>query len=310
VNVDPPIQNFSTRNLSKGARFDCWMHILQDSLWQVTDWRDVPDDFNVDLKTARFGGLTTIAERMTAHHSLRTKSDVERSSERSCHIFLGLKQPWAFTHMGRHERLEQGDVVIMGEGTHETHVPTGFEGIIIKCPESWMKTWLPEPSAIAGRAIRRDTAWGAVLSPMLSQLTPEFVVNAPLPKPVLVDQLGAVLALVAGTDKDRGMRDTLDRVRKCIRERCSDQGLTANDVASALNIPTRALHQALRTGQTAFGTELVRARAEVAVHLLSTTKDRRTLNEIAQKAGFSNMSHFSRVVRLHTGVSPLAILRP
>jgi AraC family transcriptional activator of tynA and feaB len=307
VNAEPAIQHFSTRGLPKGTRFDCWMNVMKDSLWQVTDWREVPADFNVELRGARLGALATMVEDMTAHHSLRTTADVARSAERSYHLFVSLRQAWAFTHMGRHERLEPGDVVMMGEGTHETHVPTGFSGVIVKCPEAWMQTWLPEPGAMAGRTIARDSGWGRVLSPLLSQLTPEFVTGSPLPHAVLVDQLGATLALMAGDADARAQPALLARALDCIRQRCAEPALSAADVAATLDVPARVLHKALAAGRTTFGSALLQARVERAVPLLgASASSGHTVADIARQAGFASASHFARVVRQRTGRPPQA----
>lgn len=310
MNTEPAIAHFSTQGISKGMRFDYWMNVLKDSLWQVTDWRNVPADFNVELRGAKLGALSTMVEDMTAHHSLRTKADVDRSAERNFHLFVSLRQAWAFTHMGRHERLERGDVVMMGEGTHETHVPTGFHGVIVKCPESWVQSWLPDPGAIAGRAIRRDSGWGRVLSPMLSQFTPEFVATSPLPQRVLVDQLGTMLGLIAGDADSRAMPDLVARVLDCIRERCTQMSLTANDVAETLKVPARLLHKALAAGKTTFASELLNARLDRAVPLLAAAASSgRTVADIARQTGFADASHFARVVRNRTGQTPQTLRR-
>lgn len=289
-------------------RFDCWMDVMKDSLWQVTDWREVPADFNVELRGARFGGLATMVEDMTAHHSLRTTADVARSAERSYHLFVSLRQAWAFTHRGRHERLEPGDVVMMGEGTHETHVPTGFHGVIVKCPESWVQTWLPDPGAMAGHTLRRDAGWGRVLSPVLRQFTPEFVTASPLPHAVLVDQLGAMLALVAGDADARAQPALLARALDCIRQRCAEPGLSAADVAATLDVPARVLHRTLAAGKTTFASALLQARVDRAVPLLrASASSGHTVADIARQAGFASPSHFARVVRHRTGQTPKAL---
>jgi AraC-like DNA-binding protein len=305
VNAEPSIQHFSTQSIPRAMRFEYWMSVLKESRWQVTEWRNVPADFNVELRGAGLGCLSAMAENMTAHHSRRTKADVDRSAERSYHLFVSLKQAWAFTHNGRHEDLAPGDVVMMGEGVHETHVPTGFQGVIVKCPESWVQTWLPEPDLITGRAIRRDLGWGRVLSPMLSHFTPEFVVSSPLPQSVLVDQVGAMLALIAGDAEARVMPDLLASTRECIRQRCTEAELTATHVAASLDVPPRLLHKALAAGKTTFASELLQARVDAAVPLLgAVASSGRTIAEIAHQAGFANASHFARVVRHRTGQTP------
>lgn len=286
-------------------RFDYWMSVLNDSLWQVTEWRDVPADFNVDLREARLGGLSAMVETISPHRSRRTRADVERSAERSCHLFVSLKSAWSVTHNGRHERLDAGDVVMLGEGEHETHVPYGFQGVIVKCPEHWVQTWLPDPGVIAGRSIRRDAGWGRVLSPMLSQFTPEFASTSSLPHAVLVDQVGAMLALIAGDAETRAMPELRKQIRECIRQRCGEPALTASEVAATLEVAPRRLHKALAADRTTFASELLQARVHSALALLSPAASRgRTIAEIARQAGFVNASHFARVVRHCTGLSP------
>jgi len=301
------VQQFSTRSIPKSMRFDYWLNVMRESLWPVTDWRDVPEDFGVELDRAQLGCLSAMAEKISAHHSRRTVQDVGRSAESSYHLFLTLGADWAFTHNGYHERLEAGDVVMMGEGVHETNAPEGFTGILLKCPEHWVKTWLPDPRAICGRVIRSNAGWGRVLSPMLSQLTPEFVTSASLPDAVLVDQVGATLAFVAGAVDARSTSDLLGPVLYCIRERCDAPGLSAADVASSLSISPRVLHKALASAKTTFASELLRARLDVALSLLSAAPPQRTLAEISRLAGFANPSHFARVVRQHTGHTPHAL---
>lgn len=255
------IQHFSTFALPVKQRFDCFMDVLHQSLWQVTDWDNIPEDFNVRLRTASLDSLTVAANDISAHHSHRTKGDVDRSRDRNFHLFVSLSAPWAFTHNGRHERLEVADVVMFGEGEHETHAPEGFKGVIVKCPERWMQTWLPDATSITGRSLRRDSKWGRVLSPMLRQLTPESVVDMALPESVVADQLGSVLALMVDDAERQAMPEFMQKIRDCIRQRCGERRLTALAVASSLGIPVGDLHRVLIASETTFAAELWQARA-------------------------------------------------
>ena len=87
---DTDFQTFSTSSLPRAQRLETWMNVLDDSMWRVTDWRDIPRDFNVELTSARLGPLTTLNESISRHHSRRTGTDLERSSERSCHLFVSV----------------------------------------------------------------------------------------------------------------------------------------------------------------------------------------------------------------------------
>lgn len=254
------VQRFSTAVQPKSSRFDSYMHVLSDSMWQVTDWSGTPKDLSVDLRAAPLGCLTVVANKISAHHSHRTKADVERSAERNFHFFVSTHSPWAFTHQGRHERLEIGDVVIFGEGEHETHVPQWFDGVIVKCSEAWMKTWVRDPNQIIGRALSHEETWGRVLSPMLRQLTPEFATGMQLPPSMVVDQLGSVLGLMEGDAERRARPVLLAKIRDCLLQRCTEPGLSAADVAVSLALPVDDVHHTLVAGRTTFAAELRKAR--------------------------------------------------
>jgi AraC-like DNA-binding protein len=101
-----------------------------------------------------------------------------------------------------------------------------------------------------------------------------------------------------------------DQVSDQIKQRCPDRYLQAADVASSLNISKRTLHRALAASGETFGTTLIRARVDLAVRMLqSPLFDRVTTAEIGRRAGFSDASHFSKVLRRQTGQTPLQMRR-
>lgn len=300
-----PLTRFSTRGIPRAERFDCWMNVLSDSMWRVTDWKDTPREFDVELSFAKLGSLVAVSETNSAHHSRRTRSDVDNSVERSFHLFVTAGPAWGFRHRGAAGRLDTGDVLVLAEGEHETICPDGFRGVIVKCPEIWMRTWLPEPEVLAGQTISRDSRWGQVLCPVLSQMTPDLAVAAPLPHQVLVDQLGAILALLTNDAATRAMPDLVERIRQCLRERCHEAALTATHVAESINVPARVLHHALGTARSTFAAELQSARVAAAMAILSCNSSRQmTMTAIADACGFSSAAYLTRILRKRTGHSP------
>ena len=138
------------------------------------------------------------------------------------------------------------------------------------------------------------------------------MVQAPLPQAVLIDQLGALLALAASelsgrrdvsTPVERSVRD---QIYDHIKQRCPDISLQAADVASSLNMSKRTLHRALAASGETFGAMLIQARVDLAVRMLqSPLFDRVTTAEIGRRAGFSDASHFVKALRRRTGQTPL-----
>jgi AraC-like DNA-binding protein len=149
-----------------------------------------------------------------------------------------------------------------------------------------------------------------VLSPIVTQLTPEFAAAPPLPHAVLTDQLGAMLAMAVGEIEGRVMPELQKKIQARIRERCTEPQLTADDVAHSLDIPPRFLHRVLAATHRSFASMLLDARIDTATAMLRTpAKHDLTVAEISRHVGFLNAAHFAREVRKRTGHPPTALRR-
>jgi AraC-like DNA-binding protein len=235
---------------------------------------------------------------------------VESSTEANYCLFT-TDAPVNWAHNGHDENLDAGDMVLLGQGEHDSFMePSGFRSNILILPTHWLESWLPDPSALVGRTISKESEWGQVLSPLIHALTPEVAVAPPLPPSVLVDQLGTTLAMVADESETQAMSDLVRRAQLCIRERCREPQLTAADVATSLDVPTPTLHRALRVKELTFVSQLLEARFDVALQMLSSSLYARlTTAEIARQCGFMRTSHFARVVSRRTGHTPCDLRR-
>ena len=104
-------------------------------------------------------------------------------------------------------------------------------------------------------------------------------------------------------------RDRLlvQRVREALRAQTADlgsQGLTAEAIASRLNLSSRTLHRQLREEGASLQQLKDEVRFAIAAELL--TRSRRPVKQIALAAGFNNEKSFSRAFRSWSGKSPLA----
>jgi hypothetical protein len=94
-----------------------------------------------------------------------------------------------------------------------------------------------------------DPEWARVLAGYVAQLSPDFVVQVPLPHSVFTDQIGARRALSTAELLD-GVRcqETQPSPRCAIRftaisSSCAEASLQAADVANSLDISTQTLHR-------------------------------------------------------------------
>jgi AraC-like DNA-binding protein len=270
----------------------------------------------LELTALELPSIAIVAQHGSPQRAIRTRTEIRRTSQHCFNLVLVLSGSWQVTH-GTRTWFGPGDVIFYDSRYPlDCNLLHSWKDLNLQLSEQFVRKWLPHPACLAGRRISRDSRWGRVLASYVAQLSPEFVVQPPLPQAVLIDQLGALLALTAtelggcqvvSTRVERSMRDQL---YDHIRQRCPDRSLQAADVASSLDISKRTLHRALAACGETFGAMLIQARVDLATRMLqSPLYDRVTTAEIGRRAGFSDASHFSKVLRRITGQTPLQMRR-
>ena len=313
----PQVQRWSTREVPPAQRLDYYANAIGNVLvpMRVMAPAGMPSNFNLELHSATCGPLTVARSLGSGHHCERGKRELSRSAEHTYNLIVNSTSPWTFIH-NHHSRMRPGDSVLHDSRLGFLMELANFEAVNLQLPAPWLREWVPVANALVGRVIPHDRGWGRALCAYLMQLTPEFVAGSPLPVAVIADQVGALLALVAhelcGTfvAPTRSDRSLHDRVQECVVQRCTESALTAHDVATVLNISTRTLHRSLAANGATFGASLMAARVDLATRMLkSPLFNRLTTAEIGRRAGFSDPSHFVRVLRRRSGSTPSQLRR-
>ena len=311
-----PIVRLSTRDVAPADRLSYASWILSSSLAPSALSTGTPLEYELEVTALELPSIAIVAQSGSPQRAIRARSEIRRTSQRYCFLVLVLSGSWHVTHVTR-TRFGPGDLIFYdSRDPLDCDLLLDWSDLNLQLSEQFVRKWVPSPAVLSGRDICRDSQWGRVLASYVAQLSPEFVVQAPLPQTVLIDQLGALLALTASelsgsrvvsTPAERSVRD---RVHDHIKQRCPDTSLHAADVASSLSISKRTLHRALAACGETFGSMLIQARVDLAVRMLqSPLFDRVTTAEIGRRAGFSDASHFVKVLRRHTGHTPLLVRR-
>jgi len=308
----PAILRLSTSDVAPAHRLSYWSSILSSTFTPVAVDNADPCEYESEMAAVQLGPITFAEQRGSAQRCVRGRREISQTREHCFNLVLVLGGSWQVTH-GARMHCRTGDLIF-----HDSRYPLNvdlldnYSDIFLNLSERFVREWLPNPAWLVGRHICRDSQWARVLSSYVAQLSPDFVVQAPLPQSVLTDQIGALLALTA--TELRGARPTgtpaeryvLDQIHDHIRQRCTEAPLQAADIAGSLNISTRTLHRTLAACGETFGAVLIQARIDVAARMLgSPLFDRVTTAEIGRRAGFSDASHFARVLRRRTGQTPL-----
>ena len=306
------LMRWSTDSQAPRHRLDYYAALL--SSLQAPVRLSVPRDeaFEAHAHTADLGTISVVHQRGTPLTCREDAGGAGRDASRSYHLLLDLCSPWDAEHRGSHH-CEPGDAMLF-DATLPWRISHArpYEVINIKLSDAWLRQWVPSPGGLVGRPLRAGAGWGRALAGFAAQLSPAFLIHAPLPHAVLIDHLGALLALAASQFSRDSQERTFPalqplaaRVEDCIGQRCSEPDLTAEAAARSLGVSVRTLHRSLASRQTSFGRVLVAARSEAAIRMLSSPMFRRlTIAEVAHRAGFVHASHLSRTVRARTGRTP------
>jgi AraC-like DNA-binding protein len=275
-----------------------------------------PTGFRADLRCVTVGAVTIAHGTGGAIRCIHGKSEISRGTQRNYHLVLNRKSSWTLRHRGD-TLVRAGEAVIMDSAFEYDMKLTPFDDTHIHVTDQWIRQWVRDPSQVAGRVIHMDSGWGAALCTYVKMLTPAVLCRAPLPASVIVEHIGTLLALVAH-DTGRGEvefprrdRDLRERILETVRQRSPETGLTAADVATSVGISTRTLHRHLAAFNHTFAAVLIDVRVANAMRMLQSRAFRRvTVEQIAHRTGFSDASHFARIIRARSGRAPHQIRPP
>ncbi|WP_341891660.1 helix-turn-helix domain-containing protein [Variovorax sp. YR752] len=304
----PPLRRWSTDAAPAGERMDYWIDAVCEGFLEMDVTSAAPERFAAELVSAPLGALQLNRVRGSAQDVYRTGRALARSRQDCYYLLCKTDTPWSAAQHGREARLRPGDLLLVdSRHRYQFHFDQTCNTVSIELPTAWVAQWLADPAQACGRRLDGQDGFGAALSAFARVLQPELALAPPAPAMLLTDQLGALLALACGDDPPRADDAAALRVRitAAVRERHAEPGLTAATVAAQLGIGERSLHRALAGQGATFAQQLMACRIDAARRLLADSRfDRLTAAEIGRRVGLLDASHFVRVYRQGTGLTP------
>jgi len=308
------MQRWSTQSVEPERRLDYWRDAVCEGFLEM-DVNAPAAAFHGVLESARLDCLAVSRVCSSAQHVFRTPRGISRARANYFYLLCKTDSTWFAEQDDRCATLEPGDLLLVdSRRRYGFHLVSTADTLTIELPTNWVERWLVRPGDHVARRIDGNCGWGSVLSRFVRELTPEFALRPTLPARFLTDQLGGLLALAcearSSVASDSSATELAGRVLRAIRDRHTEPGLTAVEVADGLRISERSLHRCLVGTGTTFGRALLESRIATAKTLLQQARfDRLTVAEIGFRAGFSDPSHFARVCRQHLGASPQIVRR-
>lgn len=211
---------------------------------------------------------------------------------------------------GKRFTVEPGQFVLLDNTRfYQMEMDTEHEAADLMMPQGWLEKHLPDPGALLARPITVREGWGAPLGALLETILDGGLDAAPLPRPLIAEQLGSLLSLATGFhEPEAGTRHRGQLARQILRRIESDYAdpeLSPERAARDCGISKRYLQTLLAGSGTSFVQELNATRLDRASEILSDPRaSGLPIAEIAFRAGFLDAGYFTRLFRKRFGITP------
>jgi AraC-like DNA-binding protein len=210
---------------------------------------------------------------------------------------------------GKRFTVEPGQFVLLDNTRfYQMEMDTEHEALDLMMPQGWLEKHLPDPDALLARPISAREGWGAPLGALLETMLAGLG-DAPLPRPLIAEQVGHLLGLATGFhepaegSRHRGQLARL--ILRRIESGYTDPDLSPEAVAGEVGISKRYLQTLLAGSGTSFVQELNATRLDRASDMLSDPRaGSLPVAEIAFRTGFLDAGYFTRLFRKRFGITP------
>ncbi|WP_428385285.1 AraC family transcriptional regulator [Nevskia ramosa] len=290
-----------------------WNELLAEHVMPLDVTSTVSREFSADMAEASFGPCAALMlEARQAQHVDHSRRRVLADSDHDTLMLIHMRAGSIdLSSVAGDVRLACGDAVLLADSDRFVFdASADTRTLVLRIERGWLKRWIPRIDDCSGRRIDGNGGWGGTASSALGNIEPSQIADWHYPATDVAEQLAGLLALaVHKPDKlpSRVQQSTWRRAQMVLRERYADSTLRPADVAAALGISRRYLHQLFAQHGESFSRALYARRLEQAAKLLGR-RDTVSLSitEIALACGFSDSSHFSRLFGNRYGLTPSA----
>jgi AraC-like DNA-binding protein len=300
--------NFAPRERAPVWREWVWKHFggLQSDLYGDTD-------FDGHMAAGQAGDVILTKLEANRHRVVRT-ADMARASDAGYFKIVAPMQGRAgVEQMGRRAWVSPGAWTIYDTtGSYAVDNPERVEHLIVMVPKAQLiERGLALETLMARHVGGASGISRVALTTMRStyQELPNMSAAAARGAGELIAQLVRLsLIELSGQETAVTQREALkDRIRAYVAGRLRDPALNIEQIATALNCSKRHLHNAFAGEEETLASYILHLRLEACIRELQQTGPQASpITDIALSWGFNNLSHFSRVFREHTGLSPSA----
>jgi AraC-like DNA-binding protein len=303
-------QNWSSSGLARSEAINQWRDWAASTIAPIDVTVFDTDDFTARWTSHGVGQLRLLQLHAPAQRVVHTGTDGSAGRAAPSIQLVYARRGALRTRMaGKRFNVEPGEFVLLDNTRfYQMEMDTAHEAIDLMMPQGWLEKYLPDPGALLARPISASQGWGAPLGSLIETMLGGLD-ESPLPRPLIAEQVGALLALATGfheaPQNSRHRGQLARRILRRIETDFADVELSPEQVADDLGISRRYLQVLLAGAGTSFVQELNAQRLDRASDLLTDPRAASlSLGEVAYRCGFLDPGYFARLFRKRFGVTP------
>jgi AraC-like DNA-binding protein len=302
--------SWSSNGLTHGEAISQWRDWAASTIAPIDVTVFDTDDFAARWTSHGVGQLRLLQLHAPAQRVVHTGTDGSAGRAAPSIQLVYARRGALRTRMaGKRFTVEPGQFVLLDNTRfYQMEMDTAHEAIDLIMPQGWLEKYLPDPEALLARPISANAGWGAPLGSLIETMVMGLA-ESPLPRPLIAEQVGALLALATGfhepAQNSRHRGQLAKQILRRIEHDYADVELSPERIAHDLGISRRYLQALLAGAGTSFVQELNATRLDRASDLLTDPRAASlSLGEIAWRCGFLDPGYFARLFRKRFGVTP------
>ena len=304
---------FSTSSVHPRDRFDYW-HSL--ACKEIIGHDSLPENratFQAEIKAAKFGKLDLVEFSNSPMRVSHTLAQAERTRPDTVFLCYQLSGSVLIVQDAHEVNLDAGSLMLLEPRLpYEARFALNSKTLVIKAPRTELRARIGGNRDLIGRRVTAELADDdlalsiAAKLPSLvgrtSSTTEEMVGNH------VLDLVGLALARTIGSTAVRVSNlkaSLLGQICSAVEAKLADPDIDGQKIADIVGISVRYANAILAEQDSSLHRLILSRRlSRCRVALEDPNQLHRTIAEIAQGWGFSDMTHFGRCFRAAFGVSP------
>jgi AraC family transcriptional regulator, positive regulator of tynA and feaB len=304
---------FSTTSVHPRDRFDYW-HSL--ACKEIVGHDSLPENrttFQAEIKAAKFGHLDLVEFSNSPMHVSHTLVQAERTRPDAVFLCYQLSGSVLIAHNAREVNLDAGSLMLLEPRLpYEARFSRGSKTLLIKVPRLELRARIGRNRELIGCRVTAERAdddlalSAAAKLPSLAgrttSITEDMVGNH------VLDLIGLSIARANGGASVRVSNAKallLGQIRSVVEARLTEPELDGQKIADLVGISVRYANALLAEQDSSLHRLILSRRlSRCRLALEDPNQIHRTIAEIAQGWGFSDITHFGRCFKAAYGVSP------